>query len=108
LIRMNIMARLKAYRKIFIVLGIFIIFSPPLFFSQNLASICNLFQQKEGKPDGPCGHKALSPKASPVELGMGLVSGPVPENAHRLLALGPLPDLFVLFPAQPSSLPLRC
>jgi hypothetical protein len=105
---MNIMARLKAYRRIFIVLGIFIIFSPPLFFSQNLASICNLFQQKEGKPDGPCGHKALSPKANPVELGMGLTSSPLPENAYRLFALDPLPDSFVLFPAHLNSLPLRC
>jgi hypothetical protein len=105
---MNTMAGLKAYRRLFVVLGIFIIFSPPLFFSQNLASICNLFQQKEGKPGGPCGYKALSPKANPVELGMGLTSSPFPENAHRLLALDHLPDPFVLFPAQPNALPLRC
>jgi len=108
LVRMKVMAFLKDCRGMPIILAIFILFAPPLFFSQNLATACNLFQQKGDKPSGPCGHKALSPKVNPMELGMGLISGPVPENAHRLFALDPLPDPFILFPAQPNSLPLRC
>ena len=95
-------------RKIPIVLAIFILFAPPVFFSKNLATVCTLFQEKKAEPAGPCGHKALSPKVNPMELGMGLISRPVPENAHRLFALDPLTDPFILFPAQPNSLPLRC
>jgi len=95
-------------RKIPIVLAIFILFAPPVLFSKNLATVCTLFQEKKAEPSGPCGHKVLSPKANPLELGMGLISGPVPENAYPLVAMAPLPSAFVLFPAQPSSLPLRC
>jgi hypothetical protein len=102
------MARLKAYRRIPVVLAIFILFAPPILFSQNLATVCTLFQQKQGEPSGPCGHKALSPKANPMEFGMGLIAGPVPENGHFVLTSSPLPNPFVLFPVQSSSLPLRC
>ena len=105
---MNAMAFLKACRGISILLAIFILFTPPVFFSQNLAGVCNLFQQKQGEPSGPCGHKALSPKVNAMEFGMGLISGPVPENGHRLSASSPLPNPFVLFPVQSNSLPLRC
>jgi hypothetical protein len=102
------MVRLKAHRGIRIILGIFIFLALPLFFSQNLATVCNIFQQKGDKPSGPCGHKALSPKANPVEAGMELTSSPVPDNAFRLCALNPLLDLFVLVPSSSNSLPLRC
>jgi len=102
------MARLKAYRRILIVLAIFILFAPPIVFSQKLATVCTLFQQKQGEASGPCGHKALSPKVNPMEFGMGLTAGPVPENGHFVFTSSPLPSRFVLLPVQSSSLPLRC
>ena len=102
------MVRLKDYRGIRIILAIFILLALPLFFSQNLATVCNLFQQKGDKPSGPCGHRALSPKGNPVEVGMELTSSPVPENPLRMFVLDPLSDLFVLVPSQSNSLPLRC
>jgi hypothetical protein len=105
---MNVMSLLKACRLISVLLAILIFFTPSFFFSQNLASVCNLFQQKESKPAGPCGHKALSSKANPVELGMGLTSAPLPENIHRLFSLDLLSDSFVPITLQPNSPPLRC
>ena len=105
---MKVMASLKFCRKIFLVLAIILFFAPPIFFSQKLATACNLFQQKQGEPPGPCGHKALSPKVNPMELGMGLTSGPVMEHGHFVFTSGPIPSLFVLAPVQPNSPPLRC
>jgi hypothetical protein len=105
---MKVMALSKDWRRISIFLAIFIFFVPPFFFSQNLATACNLFQQKEGKPSGPCGHKALSPKVNPMEFEMGLISGPVPENDLFVFSAIPLPNHFVLFPVRSNLLPLRC
>jgi len=105
---MNVMVRLKAYQRIPIILAIFILLAPPLFFAQNLATACNFFHQKGYKPSGPCGHKALSPKANPFEAGMELTSSPAPENPLRLCVLAYFSDLFVLASPQPNSLPLRC
>ena len=105
---MKVMASLKACRKIPIVLVIFLFFASPLFFSQKLATVCNLFQPKQAEPSGPCGHKALSPKVNPMELGMGLTSAPVPENGEFVFASSPIPNLSVLAPFQPNSPPLRC
>jgi hypothetical protein len=107
-VRMKVMASLKFCRKIPIVLAIFLFFAPPIFFSQKLATACNLFQQKQGEPSSPCGHKALFPKATPMELGMGLTSGPLPENGHFVFASSPIPNLSVPAPVQPNSPPLRC
>jgi hypothetical protein len=97
---MKVMASLKACREIPIVLVIFLFFASPLFFSQKLTTVCNLFQPKQ--------HKALSPKVNPMELGMGLTSGPVPENGDFAFASSPIPNLSVLAPFQPNSPPLRC
>jgi hypothetical protein len=105
---MKVMALMKTCRGIAILLAMFIFFAPPIVFSQKLATVCTLFQQKQGEASGPCGHKALSPKANPMEFGMGLTAGPVPENGHFVLTSSPLPNRFVLFPVQSSLPPLRC
>ena len=105
---MNFMALLRSCRKIPIALAIFILFAPSVFFSKNLATVCTLFLQKQGEPSGPCGHKALSPKVNPMELGMGLTSGPALGNGHFVLASSHVPNLFDLFPVESNSPPLRC
>jgi hypothetical protein len=102
------MARLIAFRRISIFLAIFIFLAPPVVFSQNLATVCHLFYQKQGKPSGPCGHKALLPKVSPIELGTALTSSLILEAGHSVFAPTLLPDLFALFAVQPNSIPLRC
>ena len=89
-------------------LAIFILFAPPVFFSKNLAAVSTLFLQKRGEPSGPCGHKAISPKVNPMELGMGLTSGPALGNGHFVLASSHVPNHFDLFPVEPNSPPLRC
>lgn len=102
------MARLIAFRRISIFLAIFIFLAPPVVFSQNLATVCHLFYKKQGQPSGPCGHKALLPKVSPIELGTALTSSLIPEAGHFVFAPILLPDLFALFAVQPNSIPLRC
>jgi hypothetical protein len=108
LVLMNFMALLGSCRKIPIALAIFILFAPSVFFSQNLATVCTLFLQKQGESSGPCGHKALSPKVNPMELEMGLTSGPVMEYGHFAFSSSPIPNLSVHGPVQPDSPPLRC
>ena len=104
---MNFMALLRSCRKVPIALAIFILFAT-VFFSKNLATVCTLFLQKQGEPSGACGHKALSPKVNPMELGMGLTSGPALGNGHFVLASSHVPNLFDLFPVESNSPPLRC
>ncbi len=102
------MAQLIAFRRISIFLAIFILLAPPVVFSQNLAAVCHPFHQKQGQPSGPCGHKGLLPKISPIEMGTATTSSLFLEAGHFVFDLILLPDLFALFAIQPDSIPLRC